>query len=39
MARRFGVSKGSSAKRFKQNVQRTKAVNARGNPMRGGIRL
>lgn len=33
------VNKYSSAKKFRSNVRRTKAVNMRLNPMRGGIRL
>jgi len=33
------VSKGRSAGRFRRNVSRTKGVNLRGAPMRGGIRL
>lgn len=37
--RRFAVSKGSSARRFRSNSARTKAPNLRANPMRGGIRL
>lgn len=37
--RRGRVNKKHSARRFRGNTQRTKAVNMRGAPMRGGIRL
>lgn len=37
--RRNGVSKGRSARKFRKNVAHTKAINLRGAPMRGGIRL
>lgn len=33
------VNKNSSAKSFRRNVGHTKAINVRGAPMRGGIRL
>lgn len=33
------VNKFASAQKFRRNVKRTKAVNMRLNPMRGGIRL
>ncbi|WNK14526.1 MAG: hypothetical protein [Microvirus sp.] len=33
------VNKQKSAKTFKANTRRTKAPNAAGAPMRGGIRL
>lgn len=33
------VSKSFEAKKFRRNVGRTKSVNLRGAPMRGGIRL
>lgn len=33
------VSKSKSARRFRNNVKRTKAANVRPGPMRGGIRL
>lgn len=36
---RRGVNKGSSARKFRKNVSRTKGLNMRGAPMRGGIRL
>lgn len=36
--KRFGVSKGVSAAKFRGQASRTKAVNITG-PMRGGIRL
>lgn len=36
---RYGVNKRKSASKFKAHVGKTKAVNLRGAPMRGGIRL
>lgn len=39
MAYRRAVNKRRSAKKFRRNVGRTKALNMRGAPMRGGIRL
>lgn len=39
MAKRFGVSKHKSARKFRGQVQHTKAANTRAAPMRGGIRL
>lgn len=36
--KRHSVSKKHSARKFRKNVGRTKAVNMKG-PMRGGIRL
>lgn len=33
------VNKHKSAKHFKRNVGKTKGINLRGAPMRGGIRL
>ena len=36
---RHPVSKGRSAGKFRRNVSRTKAINMKGAPMRGGIRL
>lgn len=36
---RHGVNKFKSAKKFKSHVGKTKAINMRGAPMRGGIRL
>lgn len=37
--RRFAVNKGSSAGKFRKNIQRTKAANVAQGPMRGGWRL
>jgi len=37
--KRYGVSKGRSAGKFRHQVSKTKSVNMRGAPMRGGIRL
>lgn len=37
-SKRFGVSKGASAAKFRGNVRKTKMANIVG-PMRGGIRL
>lgn len=39
MAYRRRVNKRRSAGKFRRNVGRTKAVNMRAAPMRGGIRL
>lgn len=36
--KRFGVNKSASARKFRSQARRTKAMNIRG-PMRGGIRL
>ncbi|WNK13690.1 MAG: hypothetical protein [Microvirus sp.] len=36
---RKGVNKNQSAKKFRSDVGKTKAINLRGAPMRGGIRL
>lgn len=36
---RTGVNKGKSAKSFKKAVSKTKALNLRQGPARGGIRL
>lgn len=33
------VNKGRSARKFKRQVGKTKAINLKGAPMRGGIRL
>lgn len=33
------VNKSRSAKQFRRNMRRTKSVNMKGAPMRGGIRL
>lgn len=37
--RRFAVSKSKSASKFRSNVGKTKSLNMRAAPMRGGIRL
>lgn len=37
--RRAGVDKSRSARKFRRNISRTRGVNMRGAPMRGGIRL
>jgi hypothetical protein len=37
--KRAPVGKRGSAKKFRKNVSKTKVVNMRGAPMRGGIRL
>lgn len=37
--RRHSVNKGRSARKFRKNVSRTKAINIKPGPMRGGIRL
>lgn len=37
--RRQPVNKRSSAKKFRGQISHTKAINVRGAPMRGGIRL
>lgn len=39
MSFRHGVNKGKSAGKFRRNVSHTKALNMKGAPMRGGIRL
>ena len=39
MSKRFGVSKRSSAGKFKSQVQRTKSPNVNRQVMRGGWRL
>lgn len=36
---RYGVSKGKSARKFRGHVSRTKTVNMRHAPQRGGWRL
>jgi hypothetical protein len=36
---RHHVSKGRSARQFRHSVGRTKSVNVKAAPMRGGIRL
>lgn len=37
--RRMPVNKYKSARKFRRQAQRTKAVNVRAMPMRGGFRL
>lgn len=37
--KRIPVNKHRSAKQFKRNVSKTKSVNMKAAPMRGGIRL
>lgn len=37
--KRSYVSKGGSARKFRKDVGRTKSVNVKAGPMRGGIRL
>lgn len=37
--KRYGVSKGKSARKFRHNVGHTKSINLVGPVMRGGIRL
>lgn len=37
--KRKGSNKRSSAKSFRRSVGRTKGLNLKGGPMRGGIRL
>lgn len=37
--KRYAVNKGKSARSFNRQDGRTKAINLRGAPMRGGIRL
>ncbi|WNK13016.1 MAG: hypothetical protein [Microvirus sp.] len=39
MSHRYGVNKHRSAKQFKRHVGKTKSINLKGAPMRGGIRL
>lgn len=36
---RYGVNKHKSARKFKSHIAKTKAINMKGAPMRGGIRL
>lgn len=36
---RSGVNKSGSARKFRKNVSKTKSINVRGAPSRGGIRL
>lgn len=37
--KRFPVNKFASAKKFRKNASKTKAINFAAGPMRGGIRL
>lgn len=37
--KRFPVNKRKSAKQFRRNVHKTKAINLAGGAMRGGYRL
>lgn len=37
--KRYAVNKGRSTREFNKKDGRTKAINVRGAPMRGGIRL
>lgn len=37
--KRFSVNKKHSARKFRHNLNRTKAINVAPRPMRGGIRL
>lgn len=37
--KRYGQSKSGSARKFRRNVERTRAANIWTGPMRGGIRL
>lgn len=37
--RRHHVNKHKAARKFRSQVSRTKSINMRGAPMRGGIRL
>lgn len=39
MKHRNPANKSRSASKFRNNTQRTKAINLKGAPMRGGIRL
>lgn len=39
MAYRHGVNKQKAAKKFRHHVGRTKLINMKAAPMRGGIRL
>lgn len=38
-SKRYGVNKRASAGKFRRNVGRSKVMNLKGAPMRGGIRL
>jgi len=37
--KRYGVNKGKSAHKFKKHMGKTKMINMKAAPMRGGIRL
>lgn len=37
--KRYGVSKGRSARKFRKHSRRTAGINMKGAVMRGGIRL
>lgn len=37
--KRYGVSKGKSARKFRSDSKSTAALNVRSSPMRGGWRL
>ena len=37
--KRYNVNKHKSANKFRANTTKTKAINMKGAPMRGGIRL
>lgn len=37
--RRYGTNKRASAKRFRSHTKRTRALNMRATPMRGGFRI
>lgn len=39
MQHRSFVNKGNSARKFKSQISRTKAINVSSAPLRGGIRL
>lgn len=36
---RYKVNKASAARKFSNKIRKTKSINMRGAPMRGGIRL
>lgn len=36
---RYGVNKHKSAKKFRSQIGKTKLINIKAGPMRGGIRL
>lgn len=38
-SKRYGVNKGKSARTFRGHTSKTKGLNMKGAPMRGGIRL